>query len=114
MGPEIVALGLGIDVDHPGMKKGVSGVFESLSRALVLALQKLGVQSYFQPKNDLEVAGKKIAGLSAAAEAGKSLLFHTSLLVDFDVELMLDIMNTPLIKVKEKPASWISFALRAS
>jgi lipoate-protein ligase A len=102
MGPEVVALGLGIDVDHPGMKKGVSGVFESLSRALILALQKLGIPSYFQPKNDLEVAGKKIAGLSAAAEAGKSLLFHTSLLVDFDVELMLDIMNTPLIKVRDK------------
>lgn len=102
MGPEIVALGLGIDVDHPGMKKGVGGVFESLSKALVLALQKLGIQSYFQPKNDLEVAGKKIAGLSAAAEAGKSLLFHTSLLVDFDVELMLDIMNTPLIKLRDK------------
>jgi lipoate-protein ligase A len=102
MGPEIVALGLGIDVDHPGMKKGVSGVFESLSRALILALKKCGVQSYFQPKNDLEIAGKKIAGLSAAAETGKSLLFHTSLLVNFDVELMLDIMNTPLIKVKDK------------
>jgi len=33
---------------------------------------------------------------------GKSLLFHTSLLVDFDVDLMLDIMNTPLIKLSDK------------
>ncbi|MBW1683166.1 MAG: lipoate--protein ligase family protein, partial [Deltaproteobacteria bacterium] len=62
----------------------------------------------FQPKNDLEVGGKKIAGLSAANETGACLLFHTSLLVDFDVPLMLDIMNTPLIKVRDKGYSCFS------
>jgi len=102
MGPDIVALGLGIQVDHPGLKSGVGGVFESLSRVLARALGDLGIQAYFQPKNDLEVGGRKIAGLSAATEEGRSLLFHTSLLVDFDVELMTDIMNTPLIKVQDK------------
>jgi len=102
MGPEIVALGLGIHVDYPGLMMGVGGVFQSLSRVLALALGKLGIQALFQPKNDLEAGGKKIAGLSAAAETGKSLLFHTSLLVDFDIPLMLDIMNTPLIKVQDK------------
>lgn len=102
MGPEIVALGLGINVDYPGLKKGVGGIFESMSRVLIAALEKLGIQAYFQPKNDLEVGGKKIAGLSAASEAGRSLLFHTSLLVDFDVGLMTDIMNTPLIKLRDK------------
>ena len=54
------------------------------------------------PKNDLEVNGRKIAGLSAANEAGKSILFHTSLLVNFDMALMTDIMNTPLIKIQDK------------
>ena len=102
MGPDIVALGLGINVDYPGLKKGVGGVFESLSLVLLRALEKLGIQAYFQPKNDLEVGGKKIAGLSAASEEGKSLLFHTSLLVDFDIALMTDIMNTPLIKIRDK------------
>jgi lipoate-protein ligase A len=102
MGPDIVALGLGINVDYPGLKKGVGGVFESLSNVLIRALKKLGVQAYFQPKNDLEVNGKKIAGLSAAAETGNSLLFHTSLLVDFDIPLMTDIMSTPLIKLQDK------------
>lgn len=102
MGPEIIALGFGINVDYPGLKKGVSGIFESLSLILIQALEKLGIRAYFQPKNDLEVNGRKIAGLSAASEAGKSLLFHTSLLVDFDVALMTDIMNTPLIKLQDK------------
>ena len=102
MGPEIVSLGLGINVDYPGLKKGVGGVFESLSIVLINALAKLGVEAYFQPKNDLEVSGKKIAGLSAAAEANNTLLFHTSLLVNFDVELMTDIMNTPVVKFQDK------------
>ncbi|MFZ0448412.1 MAG: lipoate protein ligase C-terminal domain-containing protein [Desulfatiglandaceae bacterium] len=102
MGPEIVALGFGINVDYPGLKRGVGGLFETMSRVLLNALGKIGVNACFQPKNDLEVGGKKIAGLSAASETGKSLLFHTSLLVDFDIPLMMDIMNTPLIKVRDK------------
>jgi len=103
MGPEIVALGLGINVDYPGLRNsGVSGVFQSMGEVLSKALDRIGVSSQFRAKNDLEVAGKKIAGLSAAAETGKSLLFHTSFLVDFDVELMTDIMNTPLVKLSDK------------
>jgi lipoate-protein ligase A len=102
MGPEIVALGLGINVDYPGLRGGLGGVFEPLAHVLSQALKEFGIQSYFQPKKDLEVAGKKIAGLSAAHETGKSLLFHTSLLVDFDVPLMTDIMSTPLIKLSDK------------
>ena len=102
MGPAVMSLGLGINVDYPGLKRGIGGVFESLSQVLGRALAGLGIQSYFQPKNDLEVNGKKIAGLSASAETGTSLLFHTSLLVDFDIGLMTDIMNTPLIKIRDK------------
>ena len=50
MGPEIVALGLGINMDYPGLKKGVGGVFESLSRVLIRALDSVGIAAYFQPK----------------------------------------------------------------
>jgi lipoate-protein ligase A len=103
MGPEIIALGLGINVDSPFLKSGsMTGVFESIGGVLIEALEKLGIAACFRPKNDLEAGGKKIAGLSAASETGNSLLFHTSFLVDFDVELMTDIMNTPLMKLSDK------------
>ncbi|MBW2049361.1 MAG: hypothetical protein JRJ09_12670 [Deltaproteobacteria bacterium] len=102
MGPEIVALGLGINVDYPRLKKGVGGVFESLSLVLIRALDRFGIRACFQPKNDLEISGRKVAGLSAASEADNCLLFHTSLLVDFDIPLMTDIMNTPVIKLEDK------------
>jgi len=103
MGPEIIALGLGINADWPGLKGGsISGVFEAIARVFITALGRLGVTAYFRSRNDLEVSGKKIAGLSAASESGMSLLFHTSFLVDFDVDLMTDIMNTPLLKLSDK------------
>ena len=103
MGPEVIALGLGINADSPVFKsQSMAGVFEAVGGVLIKSLEKLGIRAYFRPKNDLEVGGKKIAGLSAASETGKSLLFHTSFLVDFDVELMTDIMNTPLMKLSDK------------
>jgi lipoate---protein ligase len=108
MGPEVVALGLGINMDYPGLKAGVGGIFESLSQVLIRALDRFSIRAVFRPKNDLEVNGRKIAGLSAANEAGKSILFHTSLLVNFDVPLMADIMNTPLIKIQDKGYSCFS------
>jgi len=108
MGPEVVALGFGFRADTPGFEPGISGIFRTVSGVLIRALETLGIRAVFQPKNDLEVGGKKIAGLSAANETGACLLFHTSLLVDFDVPLMLDIMNTPLIKVRDKGYSCFS------
>ncbi|NCO61151.1 MAG: hypothetical protein COZ70_06830 [Deltaproteobacteria bacterium CG_4_8_14_3_um_filter_51_11] len=102
MGPTVVALGLGINVDYPGLKKGIGGVFESLASVLISSMETLGVNAGFRPKNDIEVGGRKLAGLSAASEEGRALLFHTSLLVDFDVDLMTDIMNAPVIKLQDK------------
>ncbi len=108
MGPEVVALGLGINMNYPGLKAGVGGIFESMSQVLIRALDRFGIRAAFRPKNDLEVNGRKIAGLSAANETGNSILFHTSLLVNFDMALMADIMNTPLIKIQDKGYSCFS------
>jgi lipoate-protein ligase A len=102
MGPRVVALGLGIGIDQPGLNKGIGGIFESLSAVLLKALEDLGIHAGFRPKNDLEIDGKKIAGLSAALETEKAILFHASLLVDFDIPLMLDIMNQPSLKMSDK------------
>ena len=108
MGPKVVALGLGITLDHPGLKGGINGIFESLSTVLMEALQDLGIKAGFRPKNDLEVHGRKIAGLSASLETEKAILFHASLLVDFDIPLMLDIMHQPPLKLSDKGYSCFS------
>ena len=102
MGEKTVALGFGIGMDHPKMKGGIRGIFDILGGVIINSLQKFGIKACFRPKNDIEVNGKKIAGLSASTEVGNALLFHTSLLIDFDIPLMLDIMNTPAEKVYDK------------
>ncbi|MBW1714363.1 MAG: hypothetical protein JRJ77_00840 [Deltaproteobacteria bacterium] len=108
MGPKVVALGLGITFDHPGLKGGINGIFESLSTVLMDALQDFGIKAGFRPKNDLEVHGRKIAGLSASLDTEKAILFHASLLVDFDISLMLDIMHQPSLKLSDKGYSCFS------
>jgi lipoate-protein ligase A len=108
MGPRVIALGLGIPIDYPGLKGGINGIFETLSAVLLRALRDLGVQAGFRPKNDLEVDGKKIAGLSASLETDKAILFHASLLVDFDIPLMMEIMNQPPLKLYDKGYSCFS------
>jgi lipoate-protein ligase A len=108
MGPKVVAFGLGINIDQPGLGKGIAGIFESLSAVFIRALQDLGIKAGFRPKNDIEVDGRKIAGLSATLETEKAILFHASLLVDFDIPLMLDIMNQPPLKLYDKGYSCFS------
>ena len=63
MGPEIVSLGLGINVDYPGLKKGVGGVFESLSRVLIHALTKLGIRCLFSTQERPGSRRKKNSGV---------------------------------------------------
>jgi lipoate-protein ligase A len=102
MGERVVALGFGIPVEHPRMNRSINAIFRIMSSILIRALKNLGLEAVFRPKNDLEVEGKKIAGLSASSEAGSAVLFHCSMLVDFDIPLMLDIMNVPAEKNYEK------------
>jgi lipoate-protein ligase A len=75
---------------------------------LLAALGDLGIRAEFRPKNDLEVRGRKIAGLSASLETEKAVLFHASLLVDFDIPLMLDIIHQPPLKLYDKGYSCFS------
>lgn len=102
MGPQAVAIGFGISLNHTAMQGGIKGIFNVMSNILMRTLSDYGIKSSFRPKNDLEVSGKKIAGLSASADVQDAILFHTSLLVDFDIELMLEIMNTPAEKIYDK------------
>ncbi|RMF94936.1 MAG: hypothetical protein D6734_06665 [Candidatus Schekmanbacteria bacterium] len=108
MGPKAVALGFGISLKHPAMQGGIKGIFNTMSQILIRTLADFGIKGSFRPKNDLEVNGKKIAGLSASADVDDAILFHTSLLIDFDINLMLEIMNTPVEKIYDKGYSCFS------
>jgi len=72
------------------------------SEGLVRGLNQLGVEAKFRRKNDIEVNGKKLVGLGVYRAPSGGLLFHASLLVDLDIELMLNVLNTPFEKISDK------------
>ncbi len=83
-------------------------LMEKFSAGLVWALHRLGVQAQFRRKNDVEVNGRKIAGLGIYRAGNGGLLFHASLLVDLDVPLMLRVLNTPFEKISDKEIATVA------
>ena len=69
---------------------------------MIAGLARLGVEAHFRGKNDLEAAGRKIAGLGLYLDDAGALLFHASVLADLDVELMLAVLRIPGAKLEDK------------
>ncbi len=67
----------------------------------VRGLQELGIEAEFRPKNDIEVNGRKISG-TGGTEREDSFMYQGTLLVDFDVELMLRALRIPVEKLQDK------------
>lgn len=108
MGPEQLALGFAIPLNHSKIDRSIRKFFELLGGVLSKALAKMGIISSFYPKNDIEISGKKIAGLAVSREEREVFFFHMSLLVDFDIQLMLKLLNIPLEKNADRGISCFS------
>ncbi|MDA8118000.1 MAG: biotin/lipoate A/B protein ligase family protein [Actinomycetota bacterium] len=88
-----VALALpvtGFETPREGMSRFARGVIE--------ALGALGVRAELRGKNDIEVEGRKIAGVGFC-RSGEGLLFHASILADLDADLLLSLLRIPLAKI---------------
>jgi len=72
------------------------------ANGVVAGLARLGIDAGFRSKNDLEVGGRKIAGLGLYIDDQGALLFHTSLLADLDIPLMLEVLKIPGAKLSDK------------
>ena len=77
-------------------------MYQLFSTPVIMALAELGIEAKLRGKNDLEVNGKKIAGLGIHANPHGAIQFHTSLLVDLDIPVMLRVLNIPLQKIGDK------------
>lgn len=78
------------------------------SRGIVAGLAELGIAASFGGKNDLEVAGRKIAGLGLYADGRGGLLFHASVLADLDVPFMLQVLQIPAAKLGGRGVAAVS------
>ncbi len=95
MGREQLGVALAVPVatfasPREGMARFAGGV--------IAALGELGVRAELRGKNDIEVDGRKIAGVGFC-QSGDGLLFHASVLVDLDTDLLLSLLRIPLAKL---------------
>jgi lipoate---protein ligase len=77
-------------------------LLERYADGVVAGLARLGIDARFRGKNDLEVDGRKVAGLGLYVDERGALLFHASVLVDLDVALMLRVLKIPGAKLSDK------------
>jgi lipoate-protein ligase A len=83
------------------LRKDLGKLSQFVCNGAVAGLKRLGIEAEFRAKNDIEVNGRKISG-TGGTERANSFLYQGTLLVDFDVELMLRALRIPVEKLKDK------------
>jgi lipoate-protein ligase A len=78
------------------------------AEGIVAGLAELGIEATFAGKNDLSVAGRKIAGLGLYLDPAGGLLFHSSVLADLDIGFMLEVLNIPAAKLGDKAVAAVA------
>ena len=102
MGPGQLGVAVVTSLDSPGSPPGPREALQTYAQGIVAGLEALGIRAVFRGKNDLEVGGRKVAGLGVYLDEARALLFHCSLLADLDLPLMLRLLNLPLEKLSDK------------
>lgn len=75
----------------------LAALSERLCAAVAAGLRRLGVEARFRPRNDLEVAGRKIGGTGGFRD-GDVLFFQGTLLIRVDPAAMFGALDVPLEK----------------
>jgi len=108
MGPDQ----LGVAWTVPGAEQDgyrhARALMARFSEGLVAGLAPLGVNARFRGKNDLEVEGRKVAGLGVYRDKSGGVLYHASVLVDLDIAWMLSLLNTPFEKISDKTIATVA------
>ena len=108
MGPDQVAVALVIPDKKGKFIGSIREYFHFFAGIFSNALHKFGIKSEFMGKNDLCVDGKKIAGLAISQDVDGVIFFHASLLMDFDINLMVKILNLPTDFLNDRGQSCFS------
>lgn len=96
-------LGICLTTDSNTFKwNHIRELYQLFSEPIIQALQRFNINASFRSKNDLEVAGKKIAGLGIHVSPEGGIQFHSSLLLDLDISAMLKVLTLPVQKFSDK------------
>ncbi len=100
---------LGVAVVGPApAEQTPKALLVELSQGIVAGLAKLGIEASFGGKNDLKVAGRKIAGLGLYLDGAGAMLFHSSVLADLDIPFMLDVLDIPAAKLGDRATAAVA------
>jgi lipoate---protein ligase len=73
-------------------------VTERICQAAAAGLRRLGLDAAFRPRNDIEVAGRKISGTGGFFDGG-TLFYQGTVLCDLDVEAIAQALVLPVEKL---------------
>lgn len=85
--------------DHPLAGESVQDSYRILCAAIVRGLAVLGLDSHFEPINDIICRGRKISGNAQTRRMG-TMLQHGTIILDLDVDLMFSLLKVPREKLK--------------
>lgn len=95
---------LGLALVLPAPATAPKLLLPELAAGIIDGLGRLGVRAHFGGKNDLLVDDRKIAGLGLYLDQRGALLFHSSILLDLDVDFMLRVLRIPAAKLGSRAA----------
>jgi len=85
----------------PKIPQNLEGMYRELCGGVVLALSKFGINATYRVLNDVEIDGRKISG-TGGTEFDDSFIFHGTVLVDFNADIMTKALKTPIKKLEGK------------
>jgi len=108
MGPDQLAVALVLPDARGRFLGSVREHFRFFAATLAQGLESFGLRAELAGKNDLQVEGRKIAGLAISQDLDGVVFFHASLLLDFDVSLMVDVLRLPTRDLDDRGQSCFS------
>lgn len=102
MGENNLMISLASSSEHPIVPSHPARILARMARGVISGLAELGIQAEYRAKNDIVVDGRKIGGSGIFIEDTGAFLYQASVLLDFDVPLMLRALNIPAEKLSDK------------
>ena len=108
MGPDQLGVALVLAAGEGDTYARARELMARFAQGVVEGLGTFGIDARFRGKNDVEVGGRKIAGLGIYRHPSAGMLFHASILVGLDVAHMLRVLDTPFEKITDKELATVS------
>lgn len=102
MGEDQLMIAVASSAEHPMIPSHPARILPKMARGIISGLAELGIEAEYRAKNDVVVGGKKIAGTALFVEESGALLYQASVIVDFDIALMLKTLKIPREKLSDK------------